>query len=133
MIHRVPVPTEDHDQFIDITSKIQEVVSQSGVTEGICVVYVPHTTAAVTIQENDDPNVAVDIVDALDRLFPDKGKQAYKHFEENAPSHLKASLIGTSDTVFLEDGRLQLGRWQSIFLCEFDGPRQREVWVRVTQ
>lgn len=93
--------------------------------------FVPHTTAAITIQENDDPNVPADIIDGLRRLIPDKGMLSYKHFEENAPAHLKAALMGTSETILVENGKLQLGRWQSIFLCEFDGPRHRQVLVRV--
>ncbi len=133
MIHRLSMSTQHQDQFIDITAPVQKVVDDSGVQEGVCGVYVPHTTAAVTIQENDDPNVAVDIIDGLDRLIPAKGRISYQHIEENAPSHLKASIIGPSETVFVQNGKLQMGRWQALFFCEFDGPRQREVWVRVSE
>ncbi|OIO92398.1 MAG: hypothetical protein AUJ92_14360 [Armatimonadetes bacterium CG2_30_59_28] len=132
MIFRLAVETHQRDELIDITCQVQNVVTDAAAHEGICTVYVPHTTAAVTIQENDDPNVAVDIIDGLDRLIPVKGVLPYKHIEENAPAHLKVALVGTSETLFVEEGKLQLGRWQSIFLCEFDGPRQREVLVKLS-
>ena len=131
MIRRLDVKTHRHDELVDITHLVQNIVSELAINEGVCTVFVPHTTAAITIQENDDPNVPADIIDGLRRLIPDKGMLSYKHFEENAPAHLKAALMGTSETILVENGKLQLGRWQSIFLCEFDGPRHRQVLVRV--
>jgi len=115
--------------LVDITAEVRHVVAASGVTSGLCHLYVPHTTAGITINEGDDPDVARDIEDTLDRLVPKDAK--YKHWEGNADSHVKSTLTGVSVAVLIEDGKLQLGRWQAIFFCEFDGPRQREVRVRV--
>ena len=116
-------------ELVDITSEVAKVVAASGVTHGLCHLYVPHTTAGITINESDDPDVARDIEAALDRLVPKNG--AYKHWEGNADSHIKSALTGVSQTVHIEEGRLVLGRWQGIFFCEFDGPRRRQVRVRV--
>lgn len=115
--------------LVDITAEVQRVVTQSGVTSGVCHLFVPHTTAGITINENADPDVPRDIEMALDRLIP--RDQGYKHYEGNADSHIKSTLVGVSQTVQIEGGRLQLGRWQAIFFCEFDGPRQREVRVKI--
>ena len=129
MIHTIPVRTSSRSQFVEITSQVQNAVKQSGVTQGICTVYVPHTTAGVTINENADPDVVRDILDTLDRLVPESSH--YRHREGNADSHVKAGMMGFSVTVFVEDARLALGRWQGIYFCEFDGPRSRQVYVKV--
>ncbi len=114
---------------MDITSDVQKLVSESGIASGVCHLYVPHTTAGLTINENDDPDVPRDIEAALDRLVPRSGD--YKHREGNADAHIKSTLTGVSQRVFIEDGRLALGRWQAIFFCEFDGPRDRRVRIKI--
>ncbi|GAB4363748.1 MAG: secondary thiamine-phosphate synthase enzyme YjbQ [Deltaproteobacteria bacterium] len=126
----VTVRTEQPQQMIDITQTVRMVVRESGVTRGICRIYIPHTTAAVTINENTDPNVKQDLLNILETLIPSKGK--YLHTEGNAHAHAKASLVGSSLFVFVESGQLVLGTWQSVYLCEFDGPRTRNVLFRVT-
>jgi secondary thiamine-phosphate synthase enzyme len=134
MLKRLTVPTHQKTEFIDITPQVAEGVTASDVREGVCLVFVPHTTAGVCIQENADPNVPADLINALHRLVPND--LPYLHVEEgeeNAPSHVRALLVGTSQTVLIEDGRLLLGRWQAIFFCEFDGPRTREVWLRISR
>ena len=121
------VRTDTRCEMIDITDKVATFVRESGLRYGICHVFVPHTTAAVTINENADPDVPRDILDSLDRVVPLSNR--YRHAEGNAAAHVKASLLGASQTVFVENGRLVLGTWQSLFFCEFDGPRTREVLV----
>ena len=121
------VRTNARCEMIDITDKVANFVKESGLQDGICHVFVPHTTAAVTINENADPDVPRDILDSLDRVVPLSNR--YRHAEGNAAAHVKASLLGASQTVFVENGRLVLGTWQSLFFCEFDGPRTREVLV----
>jgi len=121
--------TSQRSEMIDITGLVEEEVSKAGLREGMAVVYVPHTTAGVTINENADPSVRADIQAALSRLVPYGA--GYSHLEGNADSHIKASLMGSSVTVIVEGGRLRLGTWQGIFFCEFDGPRSRRVWVAV--
>jgi secondary thiamine-phosphate synthase enzyme len=125
------VRTGGHAQFLDITDQVQEVVKSSGVSSGVARVYVPHTTAGVTINENADPDVVHDILEDLDRLIP-QTETYYRHGEGNSPSHMKASLMGSCQTVLVENGRLVLGTWQGIYFCEFDGPRTRRVHVQVT-
>ena len=127
----VSVQTTARTEIKDITQEIAQVVGQTGVVSGLCQLYVPHTTAGLLINESDDPDVARDIGDALDRLVPRTA--AYKHYEGNADSHIKASLVGSSAVVPIEAGKLGLGRWQGIFFCEFDGPRRREVRVRISR
>lgn len=112
-----------------MTAQVQHAIKNSGVAKGVCYVYVPHTTAAVTINECADPDVASDLEGAFDRLIPFEGP--YRHAEGNSDSHLKSALVGASQTIFVEDGKLLLGRWQGIFFCEFDGPRDRYLQVRV--
>ncbi|MGQ9747891.1 MAG: secondary thiamine-phosphate synthase enzyme YjbQ [Candidatus Caldatribacteriaceae bacterium] len=129
MYREFSVRTRLREECISITGLVQGILKEEGVRDGWCVVYVPHTTAGVTIQENADPDVTEDLLSGLDRLVP---RQAlYKHGEGNSPAHIKASLVGSSVTVFVEEGRLLLGTWQGIFLCEFDGPRHRRVWVKI--
>ena len=123
------IKTSKRTQFVDITRDVQDVVQESAVKQGTCFVYVPHTTAGVAINEHADPDVARDVEGIFDRLVPHDGP--YRHLEGNSDSHMKAILTGTSQTIFVEAGELVLGTWQGIFLCEFDGPRQRTVFVKV--
>jgi len=126
----VTVKTDKAQQFLDITPQVRLVVRESGVKSGVCRVFVPHTTAAVTINENADPDVRKDILNRLEQIAPADG--AYLHSEGNAHAHIKASIVGSSVSVFVEAGQLVLGTWQSIFVCEFDGPRTRNLMIRVS-
>jgi secondary thiamine-phosphate synthase enzyme len=121
------VHTQQHTQFVDITREVQSAVSGLGVKNGTITVFVPHTTAGITINENADPDVTSDIADALEKAVP--WHAHYKHCEGNAAAHVKASMMGSSVRVIVEDGRLRLGTWQAVYFCEFDGPRSRIVWV----
>ena len=132
MTKRFDVQTALRDEFVDLSARVQEVVAVSGVADGLCTVYIPHTTAAVTIQENADPDVARDIIVAMIRLVPDREDGDYRHIEENAPGHVKVALVGSSVAVPILDGKLTLGTWQAIFLCEFDGPRKRQIVVNIS-
>lgn len=123
------VRTEKRDQLVNITAQVQEIVRQQGISSGICVVFVPHTTAGVTINENADPDVVWDIIYELDKRIP--WQDGYRHGEGNSAAHIKASLMGSAVTVIIEEGRLQLGTWQGIYFAEFDGPRQRKVYVKL--
>jgi secondary thiamine-phosphate synthase enzyme len=124
----VSVKTTARVDMVDITHRVQQEVEKAGVTDGLCVVYVPHTTSGVTINEGADPAVCSDIIKKLKQLVPpDDG---YRHMEGNSDSHIKASLMGSSVTVLVEGGRLVLGTWQKIFYCEFDGPRSRKFFVK---
>ncbi len=129
MVHTFQVRSSERVEFIDITHSVQEVVQKSGVTEGICIVFAPHTTAAVTINENADPSVIQDMDMAMTRIVPFESR--YRHLEGNSPAHIKSSLVGCSETVLVESGKLVLGTWQGIFFCEFDGPRNRKVFVKI--
>jgi len=120
--------TRARTDFVDLTSEVQNQVSALGLQEGVIVVFNPHTTAAVTINEGADPDVVRDMTDALDRIVP--WRDGYHHAEGNAAAHIKASMFGSSVTVIVSQGRLQLGTWQKIWFCDFDGPRRRRVWVR---
>lgn len=124
------VSTRSHADFHEITDEVQRLVSGSKIKDGICYVYVPHTTAGVTINENADPDVKSDMLQALEKAVPWK-QPFYQHGEGNSAAHVKASMMGFTAIVFIESGRLKLGTWQGIYLCEFDGPRSRKVWVRV--
>jgi len=128
MVITIPIRTRDRSEMIDITATVQEELRKSGLEDGVCLAYVPHTTAGVTINESADPSVAYDIQKTLDKLVPWEG--AYGHREGNSAAHIKSSLIGNSVTVFVESGRLKLGTWQGIFFCEFDGPRSRKLHIR---
>ncbi|SHJ67272.1 secondary thiamine-phosphate synthase enzyme [Desulfofundulus thermosubterraneus DSM 16057] len=129
MIHTLTVNTTTRSQLVDITSQVRKIVQTEKITEGCCHLFVPHTTAGITINEHADPSVAYDILSELDRLVPREGN--YRHLEGNADAHIKASLVGSSLTVLVTGGQLVLGTWQGIFFCEFDGPRQRKVLVKV--
>lgn len=117
------------ENLYNITSQVNEVINDSGVTDGICVVYCPHTTAGITINENADPDVVKDMLLGLNKAFPDRNE--FRHAEGNSSSHLKASCVGSSVMVIIENGRPILGTWQGIYFCEFDGPRNRKFYVRV--
>jgi secondary thiamine-phosphate synthase enzyme len=123
------VRTGSKTEFVDLTARVQQAVADSGVTEGLCHIFVPHTTG-VTINENADPSVKTDILMVLNKIISDR--EPYRHLEGNSPAHIKASLVGPQLSVFVSQGRLVLGTWQGIFFCEFDGPRQRRVLVKVT-
>jgi secondary thiamine-phosphate synthase enzyme len=121
--------TSGRSQLIDITSRVREAVTASGIREGLCTIFIPHTTAAVTINENADPDVVRDFLYEFDKIVP--WQDGYRHAEGNSAAHLKSSLIGVSEQVLIENGRLMLGTWQGIYFCEFDGPRTRRVLVRI--
>jgi secondary thiamine-phosphate synthase enzyme len=124
------VRTSRHADFVEITGQVQQLVTQSNVHNGVVTIFVPHTTAGVTINENADPDVVADMLDALDRMVPWKSP-AYRHAEGNTAAHVKSSMMGHTTQVILRDGKLQLGVWQGIYLCEFDGPRTRNVWISI--
>ena len=123
------IRTQRRTQLLDVTAGVAKMVADSGVQAGVCYLYVPHTTAGIIINENADPDVAADIEAALERMVPkDAG---YRHAEGNADSHIKTSLVGASATIFISNGQVELGRWQGIFFCEFDGPRTRRLRVKI--
>lgn len=125
------VKTSAHTQFVMITDQVEEIVEKSGVKDGLCTVFVPHTTAGVTINENADPDVVKDFIMEINKIVP--WEDGYAHFEGNSAAHLKSSLMSPSLTLIVENGRLLLGTWQGIYFTEFDGPRTRKVYVKVTQ
>ena len=125
------VKTTAHTQMLDITREVQNAVTQSGVRDGLCTVFIPHTTAAVTINENADPDVVRDFTTEINKIVP--WEDGYHHIEGNSAAHLKASMIGFSEQIIVEDGRLVLGTWQGIYFCEYDGPRTRKVYVKVQE
>ena len=129
MTQTVAVSTKSRYQAVDITKEIEQVVRKSGVTEGVCHLYVPHTTAGIFINEHDDPAVATDIMETLERMVPRKGN--YTHAEGNSDSHIKSVMMGSSVTIPVSGGWMALGRWQGIFFAEFDGPRTRSVQVTI--
>ena len=129
MVTRLKIKTGSKVEFQDITHQVQKVISSSGIKNGACYVFVPHTTAGITINEHDDPSVVIDISEQLSRMVPDRSD--YRHLEGNSPAHVKASVVGSSQVLLIEDGTLLLGTWQGLFLCEFDGPRQRTVLVKI--
>ena len=129
MIQTFQVKTTTQTEFIEITYSVQEALQKIGMRDGICLIFIPHTTAAVTINENADPSVIQDIVMELNKIVPFKDQ--YRHMEGNSPAHIKASLMGCSEIVLVESGKLFLGTWQGIFFCEFDGPRNRKVHVKM--
>jgi secondary thiamine-phosphate synthase enzyme len=124
------ISSRSRNQMIDITSQIDSAVEQSGITNGDVIVYCPHTTAAITINENADPSVPHDILLTLSELIPQR-RSGYRHGEGNSDAHCKSSLVGCSEQVLIKDGRLNLGTWQGIFFCEFDGPRSRRVLLQI--
>ncbi len=129
MIKQLRVKTNSKTELVDITQGVQRLVTESGIRSGLCYVYVPHTTSGVTINENTDPNVGRDILKELNKVVPFEDN--YGHTEGNSAAHIKSTIVGVSKAVMVEEGRLALGTWQSIFYCEFDGPRDRRVFVKV--
>lgn len=127
----VGVPTDMRAQMVDVTAQVASELVASGVKTGVCYIYVPHTTAGVTINENADPDVVTDILNGLERLVPLKGD--YRHVEGNSDAHIKASLMGFTVSVPIIDGRLALGTWQGIYFCEFDGPRRRKMLIGIEE
>jgi secondary thiamine-phosphate synthase enzyme len=125
------VKTRKRTELVDITSNINQLIQKSGTAEGRCMIYVPHTTAAVTINESADPSVKSDILMVLNQIIPWEAN--YRHLEGNSPAHIKSTLVGSSELIAIENGRLILGTWQGIFFCEFDGPRTRKVDVRIIE
>ncbi len=117
--------------LIDITHEIREAITESGVTEGICVIFCPHTTAAITINENADPDVKTDFIMGMDKIFPDM--TAFRHIEGNSAAHLKSSSVGVSETIIITKSKPLLGTWQGVYFCEFDGPRRRKFYVKVVK
>ena len=125
------VKTRERTELIDITSNINQLIQKSGTDQGLCMIYVPHTTAAVTINESADPSVKSDILMVLNQIIPWEAN--YRHLEGNSPAHIKSTLVGSSELIAIENQRLILGTWQGIFFCEFDGPRTRKVDVRIME
>lgn len=130
-VAELKIPTRAHDAMIDITAQVEAEIRKSNITNGTAVIYSPHTTTAITINENADPDVVDDMLAKLNRMFPWR-EDFYSHAEGNSAAHMKSSTFGCSETVILVDGRLILGTWQGIYFCEFDGPRARRVIVSVT-
>jgi secondary thiamine-phosphate synthase enzyme len=124
-----PVKTTKAQQFVDITGLVNRTMSESGVRDGLAVVFVPHTTAGVTLNENADHDVVEDILSALNKAYPKRGE--YIHVEGNSHAHMKASLMGCSCSIIIENGKLKLGTWQGVYFCEFDGPRNRKVYIKI--
>jgi secondary thiamine-phosphate synthase enzyme len=131
LIKEIRVSTQKRSQMLDITGLVNQRIKESGVNNGICCVFVPHTTAGITINENADPDVVSDILRETDKMVPwDDG---YRHIEGNSAAHIKASMMGFSQVIFIESGRLVLGTWQGIYFCEFDGPRNRKVLIKTME
>jgi secondary thiamine-phosphate synthase enzyme len=124
------VSTPSQTILVNITSHVREIIADKRFTNGICHIFVPHTTAGITINESADPDVKSDVIMELNKLVP--FQDSYQHMEGNSAAHIKASIIGSSVSIFIENGNLQLGTWQGIFLCEFDGPRKRQIWVKTS-
>ena len=127
----INVKTSAHTEMRDITAEVQKAVVESSVQSGICTIFVPHTTAAVTINENADPDVVRDFTIEINKVIP--WEDGYRHMEGNSAAHLKSSIIGFSEQVIIENGKLQLGTWQGIYFCEYDGPRNRKVWIKIME
>jgi len=125
----IEIRTRAKEEFVDLTAEVGRVAAASGVAIGVCVVTVPHTTAGITVNENADPDVRADLLMTLRRIVPDT--LPYAHAEGNSPAHVKAALVGSSVSLIVEGGQLQLGTWQGVFFCEFDGPRTRKVWIQI--
>lgn len=131
MLEKLEVKTHKKVELIDITREIKEIIGKSGVKEGFCIVFVPHTTAGITINENADPDVVRDIIYLVNKIIP--FQENYKHIEGNSPGHIKSSLFSANLTIIVENGTPLLGTWQGIYFCEFDGPRNRKLFVKVIE
>jgi secondary thiamine-phosphate synthase enzyme len=132
MIHRLQISTRRRDEMIDITQQVADIVRKEQMSDGVAIVYCPHTTAGIAINENADPDVKSDVLMRLDEVYPWEHPR-YRHAEGNTAAHLKAMTVGASQTVLIEDGRLVLGTWQGIYFCEFDGPRRRTCLVKLLE
>ncbi|ADU31552.1 secondary thiamine-phosphate synthase enzyme YjbQ [Evansella cellulosilytica] len=130
MLKKMALKTNTRDEMLDITNEVQNFVNEQGVHSGVVYIYCPHTTAGITINENADPDVKHDMIMRLDEVYPWTHRQ-YRHVEGNSASHLKASTVGASQVVIIEDGNLILGTWQGIYFCEFDGPRNRHIYMKI--
>ncbi len=130
-MYEIEIHTHERQGFYDLTSRLQALVRESGVVNGVCFVFCPHTTAGVTLNENWDPDVQHDMGMALDAAVPPRA--GFRHGEGNSPAHVKSSLMGAGQFVLVQEGRLRLGRWQGVYLAEFDGPRRRRVWVQLIE
>lgn len=130
MVYAIDLKTAMRCEFIDITQRIEKIIGKTGVSSGICRVFIPHTTAGITVNENADRFVIDDILRALEILIPQKA--GYAHSEGNSDAHIKSSLIGNEKTLLIDGGHLKLGTWQGVFFCEFDGPRDRNIWIQVS-
>ena len=131
MIKKLEIKTNSRSEIIDITDKIQKIISDSKIKSGICIIYVPHTTAGITVNENYDPSVRIDILDYLEKIAPPSAR--YKHTEGNADAHIKTSVVGSSATLVIDDSKILLGSWQGIMFCEFDGPRSRKLVLKIIE
>lgn len=131
MFYEISVSTPQKVTLVDITEKIEEVIKKSNIKNGICFIFVPHTTAGIVINENYDPSVVRDILASYERIIP--SNIPYTHAEGNSPAHIKSTIVGTNTFIFIREGKLKLGTWQGIFLAEFDGPRYRKVWVNIVE
>jgi secondary thiamine-phosphate synthase enzyme len=129
LFKEITVKSSRRVEFINITDQLKKEVNEVGINGGIIIVYIPHTTAAITINEGSDPDVKADIIEQLNKIIPYNGN--YRHLEGNSHAHIKSSLIGNSETIIIDKGRLQLGSWQSVYFCEFDGPRSRRVYIKI--
>ena len=130
-MQKFTIRTSKSVEMIDITAMLHGLVAESGVKSGLCTVFIPHTTAGITINENADPDVVDDILKKINKIIPFNDN--YRHMEGNSAAHIKASLFGFSQQIIIDGGELVLGSWQGIYFCEFDGPRQRQVWVKITE
>jgi len=129
LIYRVDIKTKSRVDFQDITLKVRDIVGASGIQSGVCYIFVPHTTAGITVNEHADPSVTDDIAAQLEAMVPQSSN--YRHMEGNSPAHIKASLVSSSEALLIEDGKIVLGTWQGIFFCEFDGPRNRNLLIKI--
>jgi len=130
-MEKITLHTTDRTDMVNITDKIRDAAQKSGFQNGICYIYIPHTTAAVTINESADPDVVTDMLMEINKVIPFQDR--YRHMEGNSAAHIKTSIIGSSEMVIVENGSLMLGTWQGIFLCEFDGPRTRQIWIKTVE
>jgi secondary thiamine-phosphate synthase enzyme len=131
MVTKIDIKTRDKVDLVDVTAEVQNVVDRADITEGTCFIYCPHTTSGIVLNENWDSSVERDVAMILDRMAPQD--LDYRHREGNAPAHAKSVLVGSDHFIFVQDGTLQMGRWQGVFLAEFDGPRSRTLWVKVVE
>ncbi len=131
MVYKFTVPTHSRTELIDITGQIQQIITENNIRSGICQIFIPHTTAGITINENADPSVVHDILMEINKIIP--FNDHYHHLEGNSAAHIKSTLFSPSLAVIIENGSLMLGTWQGIYFCEFDGPRHRKVWVKIIE